>query len=866
VGAMSVAAGSTLAVAVGANCINSIQECGKRVIATPTLAAEAFDVPSYRSADGRPAIHAEVEYTEGQAQSSKFAVFNGEALMVGPDPKQPQPVLLVGGQQVLLEGNTVKLVPQPVSEVVTLKFSNPSEAQTWKSRMEEAANANNLQAKFVRQYSQVVESERQMKLLQERIQECQEMLEKSEKTLTEDKNKSDEEWQKKATERDEQIKALKKENQDLKDQVDGPPLDISFDGSFKRAEAQRVEAEGRVQRLEDKLNALTEGKCMPWIFGMRSISKSAATEKAAASSSVARPKASANSVDELAQLAMVERAKVEAALADLERHLASSQGGGAAGGEADASKLAELAAQHAKVKAAAASLQQRLDSVEQASRQAQGASDRAPLGYDQRLQEMEMRKKEVEEQAKLLTQRIALLEKAEKEPKVAAQPAGVPQEQYMMLQEQFKQLQASYQKQAAVPAGVPADQHNMLQTEFSNLQESYKKALSQLDSTSSELQVAKESEEKLQQVAQRLAEDNQQLKKSLTASDAAEVLQSENQTLQTRLAEAESKAQQLEEKDKANQLQLREADKKKALLKKEFEDEYITLRNDVAQEKKAVADERRLRQVAEEEGQALRQQVADLMAAKEALERQAPAQQQAESSLQQLQAQLTQATTAAQAAEAARSQAESQLRQQQQSAATQAAQANAMSQESMALKQRLQEAEAAASQAAPLQATVAKLQDEVKQLQLKLSRQSTASQSSTEEMSKRLEYMVTENTELKKELKSTWSKISDQSKKMDEERDAFWKELQAVQRQSSGNLSAPSSPAKEVPLSPASQGLGSSRRLQPSQVVRIAPAMQPGMQPQVRTAGESEVRRPVRVMAQPTTPIGMSGATILGRK
>mmetsp|Transcript_55197 Transcript_55197/g.131554 ORF Transcript_55197/g.131554 Transcript_55197/m.131554 type:complete len:1007 (-) Transcript_55197:94-3114(-) len=889
VGAMSVAAGSTLAVAVGANCITSIKECGKRVIATPNLAVEAFDVPKYRTADGKPALHAELEFSQGGAATGKFAVFNGEALMLGPDPAKTEPCLLIGGQKVELKGDTLTISPPPTSEV-SLRFPSVQEAVHWKTRLEAAAAASKPEAKFAELYAQAVESERQIEKLEERIKECQETQEKNERELTESKKKEVEELEKKAAKLDEKNKDLKKENQDLKDRVEGGaivPPDSSFDACLRRAEAQRAEAEDRVQRLEDKLTDLTEGRCFPWICGVRTSGKRPAEETTPAATAankdllqkVKEGGANIDELDKLAVSATEERAKVEMAVSQLESRLGTMEGGALDGAEA-ARVLQSLEQQHNQVAANAISLEQRIATLSDAVAKPASAvaavdggdaagsakaqkqvedqiktmgkrlaalekTEAAAQGFASKLKSLEEQKNQAENLAKELGTRLAAVE-AKAAAAAKAPPAAEPtpstaaavtfigssavvsraaeaermRSQALMMAEGIAQ-----QLQAAKPAAAPPSSAvetrvvvdpglqqrvAVLETECKKQADDAQAAKQQLsevanalDLKQSELVVHKEAKEKLEEVAKRLAEDNQQLKRNLDdviakatsgaaaeapAAAATEALQVEIQNLTSRLAEAESRAQQLDEKDKANQQTIRDAEKKKAMLKKEFEDEYITLRNDVAQEKKAVADEKRMRTIAEEEREALRQQVSML---NDTVQR-SIAETQSD-----MQSKLAAATAAKQAAEAGLAEAEARLQQQRQSMDSQTAQMQSLAQGSEALTKRLQEAEAAASEAGPLKATVAQLQGELANLQSQVSRQSNAAQTG-DDMAKRLEQVVAENTVLKQELNTTWAKINQQSKKMEEEREYFWKELQSVQQQGSTSLSVPSSPAKDA--------------------------------------------------------------------
>lgn len=136
------------------------------------------------------------------------------------------------------------------------------------------------------------------------------------------------------------------------------------------------------------------------------------------------------------------------------------------------------------------------------------------------------------------------------------------------------------------------------------------------------------------------------------------------------------------------------------------------------------------------------------------------------------------------------------------------------------------------------------------------SRASEAPRKDSTDLSAVVTKLSGENSDLKNQLAATWAKINEQTKKIEEERLAFWEELEAVRMKadaaaplnsSPGNVSVPFEAASAVrmpstaqPSSPLTTGFGQQR----AAVQRQAPA----------GVSRNEVIRPVRASASGASP------------
>jgi hypothetical protein len=122
-----------------------------------------------------------------------------------------------------------------------------------------------------------------------------------------------------------------------------------------------------------------------------------------------------------------------------------------------------------------------------------------------------------------------------------------------------------------------------------------------------------------------------------------------------------------------------------------------------------------------------------------------------------------------------------------------------------------------------------------------------------------------ENSDLKAQLAATWAKINDQTKKIEEERSAFWEELEAVRLKSEppnravgapGNVTLMTGAATTMPSKPASP-LTSSFPQQRSGVQRQQQQQQQQQQPAV---GAGASRGEVKFPATRSSPSQGAGA------
>jgi hypothetical protein len=173
------------------------------------------------------------------------------------------------------------------------------------------------------------------------------------------------------------------------------------------------------------------------------------------------------------------------------------------------------------------------------------------------------------------------------------------------------------------------------------------------------------------------------------------------------------------------------------------------------------------------------------------------------------------------------------------------------------------QAQATAQDIMMLNQEIARLSQINEQLQAQKKAESPARAMPADSTNLIIDKLSEENTALKTELAQTWAKINEQTKKIEEERSAFWEELEAVRRK---DVSSPTMPAGITLLT---TSVPTTNPAQPSSPLLTSIGRQAGANPNRPQAagapGAPGAPRQVPTMAAPSrTAAGMAQPSRVG--